>query len=159
MKHYSGFVGFGGRCTQLANYIPLVLYLEMVVPEVDQKLLEELEGMGFPKAKATRALHFSGEGIGNICLNCASYSLNADHVILTYVPRIIHLVYTSCFWDHRQRKSQFLSRSSLMGNPNYFPYCSCYFFFSFFHCYQLSSTTLDLFRESICLWKSFIHVK
>ncbi|THG19383.1 hypothetical protein TEA_000909 [Camellia sinensis var. sinensis] len=33
---------------------------EMVVPEVDQKLLEELEGMGFPKARATRALHYSG---------------------------------------------------------------------------------------------------
>ncbi|XP_028058315.1 UBX domain-containing protein 1-like isoform X1 [Camellia sinensis] len=32
---------------------------EMVVPEVDQKLLEELEGMGFPKARATRALHYS----------------------------------------------------------------------------------------------------
>lgn len=38
----------------------------MVVPEVDQKLLEELEGMGFPKAKATRALHFSGEGIESL---------------------------------------------------------------------------------------------
>ncbi|GMP99723.1 hypothetical protein CsSME_00047083 [Camellia sinensis var. sinensis] len=25
-----------------------------------QKLLEELEGMGFPKARATRALHYSG---------------------------------------------------------------------------------------------------
>ncbi|XP_047336202.1 chromatin assembly factor 1 subunit A [Impatiens glandulifera] len=33
---------------------------EMVVAEVDQNLLEELEEMGFPKAKATRALHFSG---------------------------------------------------------------------------------------------------
>ncbi|KAF2299953.1 hypothetical protein GH714_006396 [Hevea brasiliensis] len=33
---------------------------EMVAPEVDQKLLEELEGMGFPKARATRALHYSG---------------------------------------------------------------------------------------------------
>lgn len=33
---------------------------EMVAPEVDQKLLEELEGMGFPKAQATRALHYSG---------------------------------------------------------------------------------------------------
>ncbi|GMP55565.1 hypothetical protein CsSME_00020341 [Camellia sinensis var. sinensis] len=33
---------------------------EMVVPEVDQKLLEELEGMGFPKARAIRALHYSG---------------------------------------------------------------------------------------------------
>ncbi|KAJ0091923.1 hypothetical protein Patl1_26044 [Pistacia atlantica] len=34
---------------------------EMVVPEVDKKLLEELEGMGFPAARATRALHYSGE--------------------------------------------------------------------------------------------------
>ncbi|XP_060671892.1 uncharacterized protein LOC107422507 isoform X2 [Ziziphus jujuba] len=33
---------------------------EMVVPEVDKKLLEELEGMGFPTARATRALHYSG---------------------------------------------------------------------------------------------------
>ncbi|WCJ33177.1 UBX domain-containing protein 1 [Euphorbia peplus] len=32
----------------------------MVAPEVDQKLLEELEGMGFLKARATRALHYSG---------------------------------------------------------------------------------------------------
>ncbi|XVF84630.1 hypothetical protein PTKIN_Ptkin17bG0052700 [Pterospermum kingtungense] len=35
-------------------------YEEMVVPEVDKKLLEELEAMGFPTARATRALHFSG---------------------------------------------------------------------------------------------------
>ncbi|XP_009374567.2 UBX domain-containing protein 4 isoform X1 [Pyrus x bretschneideri] len=33
---------------------------EMVVPEVDKKLLEELEGMGFSTARATRALHYSG---------------------------------------------------------------------------------------------------
>ncbi|XP_057546769.1 uncharacterized protein LOC130825517 [Amaranthus tricolor] len=33
---------------------------EMVVPEVDKKLLEELEGMGFSLARATRALHCSG---------------------------------------------------------------------------------------------------
>lgn len=33
---------------------------EMVVPEVDKKLLEELEGMGFSTARATRALHCSG---------------------------------------------------------------------------------------------------
>ncbi|GMN63916.1 hypothetical protein TIFTF001_032980 [Ficus carica] len=33
----------------------------MVVPEVDKKLLEELESMGFPTARATRALHYSGE--------------------------------------------------------------------------------------------------
>ncbi|XP_019172887.1 PREDICTED: UBX domain-containing protein 1 [Ipomoea nil] len=33
---------------------------EMVVPEVDQNLLTELEAMGFSKARATRALHYSG---------------------------------------------------------------------------------------------------
>ncbi|GLT28858.1 hypothetical protein SLA2020_037620 [Shorea laevis] len=33
---------------------------EMVVPEVEKKLLEELELMGFPTARATRALHYSG---------------------------------------------------------------------------------------------------
>ncbi|CAN6447055.1 unnamed protein product [Victoria cruziana] len=35
---------------------------EMVVPDVDKKLLEELESMGFSTARATRALHFSGNG-------------------------------------------------------------------------------------------------
>jgi len=33
----------------------------MVVPEVDKKLLEELESMGFSTTRATRALHYSGE--------------------------------------------------------------------------------------------------
>lgn len=33
----------------------------MVVPEVDKKILEELESMGFSTARATRALHYSGE--------------------------------------------------------------------------------------------------
>lgn len=33
---------------------------EMVVPEVDKKLLEELEGMGFSPARGIRALHYSG---------------------------------------------------------------------------------------------------
>ncbi|KAL3003480.1 hypothetical protein AAZX31_08G109400 [Glycine max] len=33
---------------------------KMVVPEVDKKLLEELESMGFSTARATRALHYSG---------------------------------------------------------------------------------------------------
>lgn len=33
---------------------------EMVVPEVNQQLLSELEEMGFPKERATRALHLSG---------------------------------------------------------------------------------------------------
>ncbi|CAN1334447.1 UBX domain-containing protein 1 [Linum perenne] len=42
---------------------------EMVAPEVDTKLLEELEGMGFPKARATRALHFSGNGSVEAAVN------------------------------------------------------------------------------------------
>ncbi|KAJ7013647.1 hypothetical protein D5086_002782 [Populus alba] len=33
---------------------------EMVAPEVDKKILDELEAMGFPTARATRALHYSG---------------------------------------------------------------------------------------------------
>ncbi|XP_059432636.1 uncharacterized protein LOC132165939 isoform X1 [Corylus avellana] len=32
----------------------------MAVPEVNKKLLEQLEDMGFPRARATRALHYSG---------------------------------------------------------------------------------------------------
>lgn len=32
----------------------------MAVPEVNKKLLTELEEMGFPLARATRALHYSG---------------------------------------------------------------------------------------------------
>ncbi|KAL9327406.1 hypothetical protein ACSQ67_008051 [Phaseolus vulgaris] len=37
-----------------------VVNAEMVVPEVDKKLLEELESMGFSTTRATRALHYSG---------------------------------------------------------------------------------------------------
>ncbi|KAF2288893.1 hypothetical protein GH714_022617 [Hevea brasiliensis] len=42
---------------------------EMVAPEVDQKLLEELEGMGFPKARATRAIHYSGNASVEAAVN------------------------------------------------------------------------------------------
>ncbi|KAJ0986311.1 hypothetical protein J5N97_004667 [Dioscorea zingiberensis] len=38
----------------------------MVVPEVDQKMLAELESMSFPIACATRALHYSGKIIENL---------------------------------------------------------------------------------------------
>ncbi|KAL9404401.1 hypothetical protein Peur_001373 [Populus x canadensis] len=40
---------------------------EMVAPEVDKKILDELEAMGFPTARATRALHYSG----NVSLEAA----------------------------------------------------------------------------------------
>jgi hypothetical protein len=36
------------------------LVAEMVVPEVNKEALAELEAMGFPTARSTRALHFSG---------------------------------------------------------------------------------------------------
>lgn len=41
---------------------------EMVIPEVNEELLSELEEMGFPKERATRALHFSG----NVSLEAAA---------------------------------------------------------------------------------------
>ncbi|KAK4768537.1 hypothetical protein SAY87_003678 [Trapa incisa] len=42
---------------------------EMIVPEVDKKLLEELESMGFSLARATRALHFSGNASVEAAVN------------------------------------------------------------------------------------------
>ncbi|PON92541.1 Zinc finger, C2H2 domain containing protein [Trema orientale] len=42
---------------------------EMVVPEVDKKLLEELEAMGFPTARAIRALHYSGNASLEAAIN------------------------------------------------------------------------------------------
>ncbi|KAF5738504.1 UBX domain-containing protein 4 [Tripterygium wilfordii] len=42
---------------------------EMVVPEVDKKLLEELEAMGFTTARATRALHYSGNNSLDAAVN------------------------------------------------------------------------------------------
>ncbi|KAF4349611.1 hypothetical protein CsatB_025385 [Cannabis sativa] len=42
---------------------------ELIVPEVDKKILEELEAMGFPTARATRALHYSGNGSLEAAIN------------------------------------------------------------------------------------------
>ncbi|PKI57597.1 vicilin-like seed storage protein At2g18540 [Punica granatum] len=42
---------------------------EMIVPEVDKKLLEELELMGFSTARATRALHYSGNASVEAAVN------------------------------------------------------------------------------------------
>lgn len=55
----------------------------MVVPEVNQQLLIELEDMGFPKERATRALHFSG----TVFLNTNLFDLFSQHFIFifTYV--------------------------------------------------------------------------
>lgn len=37
-----------------------ICLLVMAVPQVDKKMLGELEAMGFPTARSVRALHFSG---------------------------------------------------------------------------------------------------
>ncbi|KAJ6809988.1 chromatin assembly factor 1 subunit A-B-like [Iris pallida] len=42
---------------------------EMVVPDVDKSLLEQLESMGFPPARATRALHYSGNSSIEAAIN------------------------------------------------------------------------------------------
>jgi hypothetical protein len=42
---------------------PKALFVEMPVPKVNTKLLEELEDIGFPRPRATRALHYSGQSI------------------------------------------------------------------------------------------------
>ncbi|XP_020526534.1 UBX domain-containing protein 1 isoform X2 [Amborella trichopoda] len=43
--------------------------LDMVVPEVNKELLKELESMGFPTARAMRALHFSGNSTLEAAVN------------------------------------------------------------------------------------------
>lgn len=42
---------------------------EMVVPDVDKSLLEQLESMGFAPARATRALHYSGNSSIEAAIN------------------------------------------------------------------------------------------
>lgn len=42
--------------------------LEMVIPEVNKDMLSELEAMGFPTARATRALHYSGKSVAHVFL-------------------------------------------------------------------------------------------
>ncbi|GAB2267236.1 hypothetical protein Dimus_002221 [Dionaea muscipula] len=60
---------------------------EMVVPEVDKKLLEELEGMGFPTARATRALHFSGNNSVEAAINwVVEHENDADIDEMPLVP-------------------------------------------------------------------------
>lgn len=40
----------------------------MVIPEVNKDMVSELEAMGFPTARATRALHFSGKSVAHVFL-------------------------------------------------------------------------------------------
>eukprot|EP00250_Pteridium_aquilinum_P034174 c7186_g1_i1 orf=303-1526(-) len=43
--------------------------VELVAPEVNKQMLEELESMGFPQARAIRALHFSGSASVEAAIN------------------------------------------------------------------------------------------
>nr|XP_043609095.1 UBX domain-containing protein 1 [Erigeron canadensis] len=61
---------------------------EMVVPDVDSKLLEELESMGFSKERATRALHFSGNSSLEAAANwIVEHEEDADIDQLPLVPK------------------------------------------------------------------------
>lgn len=60
---------------------------EMVVPEVDKKLLEDLESMGFPTARATRALHLSGNSSVEAAINwVAEHESDPDIDQMPLVP-------------------------------------------------------------------------
>ena len=67
--------------SNVVSYGRYLFSVEMVVPGVDKNILEELEGMGFPKARATRALHYSGKNLALftidrvLCLINESFSL------------------------------------------------------------------------------------
>ncbi|CAN6447056.1 unnamed protein product [Victoria cruziana] len=70
---------------------------EMVVPDVDKKLLEELESMGFSTARATRALHFSGNGGLESAINWVVEHENDEDIdkmpLVTHDPdKIVELV-------------------------------------------------------------------
>lgn len=72
----------------VGRLIVLHFFSEMVVPEIDKKLLEELESMGFPTARATRALHFSGELLPP----------KIDRI--TMVPRFLNLKWS---WERKKK--------------------------------------------------------
>jgi hypothetical protein len=61
---FSCFYELGFNVTIPNILLSVVSGMEMVVPEVNKELLAELEAMGFPTARATRALHFSGKQDG-----------------------------------------------------------------------------------------------
>jgi hypothetical protein len=60
---------------------------EMVVPEVNKEMLADLEGMGFATARATRALHFSGNSTIEGAINWLSeHQEDADIDEMPLVP-------------------------------------------------------------------------
>lgn len=79
----------------------------MVVPEVNQQLFAELEEMGFPKERATRALHYSGI----LSLKCKFMSCDIFLFpdILSLIPLLCITTRQSCFFVLRIFCSVFLS--------------------------------------------------
>lgn len=64
---------------------------EMVVPEVDKNLLTELKAMGFQTARATRALHYSGNASLEAALNwVVEHDSDADIDQMPLVPVTSH---------------------------------------------------------------------
>ncbi|XP_072960519.1 uncharacterized protein [Typha angustifolia] len=62
---------------------------EMVMPEVNKTMLEELESMGFPTARATRALHYSGNSSIEAAINwVAEHEDDSDIDEMPLVPVI-----------------------------------------------------------------------
>lgn len=48
----------------------------MATPQLDKRILSELELMGFPTARSIRALHFSGMSI--------SKGIQGGHIVINY---------------------------------------------------------------------------
>ncbi|GKA53563.1 UBX domain-containing protein 1 [Tanacetum coccineum] len=55
----------------------------MVVRDVDSKLLEELESMGFSKERSIRALHFSNEWLSYaLPIGCGAFTISTTCTML-----------------------------------------------------------------------------
>ncbi|WOL04401.1 UBX domain-containing protein 1-like [Canna indica] len=64
----------------------------MATPEVDKKMLRDLESMGFPTARATRALHFSGNSSIEEAINwLVEHENNPDIDQMPLVPITIQI--------------------------------------------------------------------
>ncbi|XP_078156362.1 ubiquitin-associated (UBA)/TS-N domain-containing protein [Carex rostrata] len=62
---------------------------EMVIPEVNKDMVSELEAMGFPTARATRALHYSGNSTIEGAINwVAEHEDDPDIDEMPMVPKI-----------------------------------------------------------------------
>lgn len=76
------------------NVVLLFMLLDMAVPEVDKKLLGDLESMGFPRARATRALYYSGQILWrSYKTSFASLNIHYSHVVQFHLhPFLQHCI-------------------------------------------------------------------